>query len=225
MMIPFEAPTLVVFTRAPILGTVKTRLAESIGAATALAVHRSCLARAVALASADPQWVGCLAVAPDTAAPGPDGEPPSWAGGLPSFPQGDGDLGERMMRMLTRASGSAPVVLMGSDIPGAAPKHIARAFAALRDDRLVFGPSEDGGFWLVGAAVPPPPDLFADVRWSTAHALSDVTARLPQDGWRTVDTLWDVDEPADYARYLAMAAPDTTIGDLKPPPEPSAATD
>lgn len=224
-MTPFADSTLVIFTRAPVLGTVKTRLARSIGDAAALALHKSCLARAVALAAGEPRWAGCLAVAPDTAVAGPDGESPTWAGGLPVFPQGEGDLGARMMRVLTRATPTAPVVLMGSDIPAATPEHISRAFASLRDAKLAFGPSEDGGFWLVGASAPPSPDLFSDIRWSSVHALSDVTVRLARDAWRAVDTLWDVDEPDDLSRYLAMAELSTVIDDFRAPPMASVGTE
>src|ERR671932_477084 len=78
------------------------------------------------------------------------------------------DLGARMERPL-RELPPGPVAIVGSDIPGIEPKHVAAAFRRLaaRDD-FVFGPAPDGGFWLVGARRRRPPRGFPGVRWSTA---------------------------------------------------------
>src|SRR5438270_756285 len=85
----------------------------------------------------------------------------------PRFHQGGGDLGARMRRALA-ACPPGPVVLVGSDIPALAPAHIAEAFGLLGHCELVFGPTGDGGFWLVGARRSPRlPPLFGPVRWST----------------------------------------------------------
>ena len=88
-------------------------------------------------------------------------------------------------------------MLVGSDIPAMRPRHIARAFALLGRHDLVFGPASDGGFWLVGArrSRPLPRSLFAEVRWSTRHALADTLATIPA-GYTTgiADTLDDVDD-------------------------------
>lgn len=94
---------------------------------------------------------------------------------------------------------SSPVCLIGADIPGITRAHIARAFAALGGHDAVFGPADDGGYWLVGAKHPArlPHGLFGNVRWSTEHALADTLRTLP--GWRIAltDTLRDVDTGAD----------------------------
>jgi len=189
--------TLFIMAKAPILGTVKTRLAAEIGEAAALTFHRETLFRVARLLAADPRWRTRLLVTPDETADD-DG---FWPAGIPRDRQGDGDLGSRMLRPLLTAAPGAPVVLIGSDIPGVTPDHIDRAIAALDAAPLVFGPSEDGGFWLVGAAVPPAPDLFAGVRWSTSDALSDITRSLDPKTWDAVDTLTDVDTASDLARW------------------------
>ena len=60
-------------------------------------------------------------------------------------------------------------------------RHIAAAFRLLGRHDLVFGPAEDGGFWLVGARRRPRlPPLFGQVRWSSPHALADTLADLPR---------------------------------------------
>ncbi|NJM33484.1 MAG: DUF2064 domain-containing protein, partial [Rhodomicrobium sp.] len=105
----------------------------------------------------------------------------------------------RMERLL-RGQGHVPVVLIGSDIPGVAPAHIAAAFAKLGGCDAVFGPAEDGGFWLVGLKPRPRLEaLFGDVRWSTEHALADTLTRLDVRKIGFAARLSDVDDARDYA--------------------------
>lgn len=178
------APILVLFTRAPRWGTVKRRLAARVGDAAALRFHRAQVER-LGRTLRDPRWRLVLAVTPDSAR-GP------WTGGHPVIGQGRGDLGARMARCLQKG----PVVLIGSDIPGITRAHIARAFALLRGADVVFGPAEDGGFWLVGVAGRRAvPDLFAGARWSTADTLDTCRTPLLAHGYRLAqaETLADVD--------------------------------
>lgn len=115
--------------------------------------------------------------------------------------QGKGDLGARMSRVIAAAP-TGPVVLIGSDIPAIARSHIADAFRLLGRHDVVFGPAGDGGFWLVGARRRPRlPSLFAEVRWSTRHALADTLASLPRGiSVGFVASLEDVDDGAAYRR-------------------------
>jgi hypothetical protein len=97
-----------------------------------------------------------------------------------------------------------PVVLVGGDIPALTARHVATAFHQLGDHDLVFGPAEDGGFWLVGARRSPRlPPLFDKVRWSSPHALADTLAELPRRvkvGF--VDRLEDIDDGEAYRRLM-----------------------
>jgi len=110
-------------------------------------------------------------------------------------------LGIRMRRALS-ASPRGPVVLVGGDIPALAARHVAAAFHLLGQHALVFGPAEDGGFWLVGARCGPRlPSLFERVRWSGPFALADTLARLPRRvSVGFVDRLEDVDDGEAYRR-------------------------
>jgi len=86
----------------------------------------------------------------------------------------------------------------GSDIPGIRRHHIARGFAALGAHDAVLGPSEDGGYWLVGIkSWRAPAKLFEGVRWSTEHALADTERGLAGLRIARVDTLRDVDTVDD----------------------------
>ena len=117
------------------------------------------------------------------------------------MPQGGGDLGRRMRRVIAAAP-PGPVVLVGSDIPALEARHVAAAFRLLGACDLVFGPAMDGGFWLVGARRRPRlPFLFGRVRWSGPHALADTLAGLPRGlAIGFVESLEDVDDGDAYRR-------------------------
>src|SRR6185369_1784929 len=80
-----------------------------------------------------------------------------------------------------RALPPGPVIVIGTDIPGLTPDHVAVAFRRLASAEFVIGPATDGGYWLFGARRRPlPRGVFAGVRWSTADALVDTLRSLPQ---------------------------------------------
>ncbi|WP_371225277.1 TIGR04282 family arsenosugar biosynthesis glycosyltransferase [Roseovarius sp. 2305UL8-3] len=186
-------PQLVVMLKLPRPGRVKTRLGRDIGMVGAAWWFRHQVARVLRRLE-DPRWDLILAVAPDH-----EGMAARiWPAHLPRIPQGPGDLGDRMARVMrTRPPG--PVCIIGGDIPGVDRPYIARAFARLGDHDAVFGPAPDGGYWLVGlkrvGAVPS--GLFKNVRWSSDHALSDSMATLRDSRIALIDTLQDVDTAAD----------------------------
>ena len=185
----------ILFARAPRLGAVKRRLARGIGAAAALRFYRAQLARTLRLAR-DPRWRLELAVTPDHGAA-------RWPRGVHRVGQGRGDLGVRMGRALGR---HRRAVLVGSDIPGLARADIAAAFRALGRAQAVFGPAEDGGYWLVGLGPRRPARLFAEVRWSTEHALGDTLANFAGRRIALLRTLRDVDTAEDLAAIRQGAA-------------------
>ncbi|WP_149539189.1 TIGR04282 family arsenosugar biosynthesis glycosyltransferase [Siccirubricoccus phaeus] len=169
-----KGDTLILFARAPRLGQVKRRLAAGIGTLAALRFHRARLAALIRTLGRDRRWHTALAVTPDHAR-GP------WAGRLPRHPQGRGDLGARMQRALFRPlARRRRALLIGTDIPGIAAADIAAGFRALGRAPAVFGPAEDGGYWLVGFGPRCPARPFAGVRWSTPQALADTLRNCPR---------------------------------------------
>ncbi len=190
-----------IFARAPRIGAVKRRLARDVGEYAAWRYYRSETARLIAELRRLRGVELCLAVTPDPFARRGRFWPPE----VPRIPQGPGDLGARMARVV-RAAPRRPVVIVGSDVPGLAARHVAAAFAALETHDAVVGPARDGGYWLVGFSRRPAPPgrwrppLFRDVRWSGPHALRDTLATFPAS-WRvrTLETLRDVDTGADLA--------------------------
>ncbi|MEQ9144142.1 MAG: TIGR04282 family arsenosugar biosynthesis glycosyltransferase [Parvibaculaceae bacterium] len=192
-----RASWLVVMSKAPRLGTVKTRLAKDIGAGAALRFYRSNTVNLLRRVSDDPRWETVIAVAPDAAV----GDTGFWPEELPRVPQGGGDLGERMDSVM-HSMPPGPVVLIGCDIPGVTRAHIAKAFHALGSHDAVFGPAEDGGYWLVGLKrFPRVPAIFGNVRWSSEHALRDTLANLEGASVAFLETLTDIDTGADLERW------------------------
>ena len=188
---------LVIMARLPVMGRVKTRLAREVGAVEATRFYRHTLRTVVCRLGRDPRWRTVLAVSPD-AAIGARG----WPAGAARMPQGRGDLGRRMQR-LVEAPPPGRVLVVGTDIPGIRPAHIAGAFRLLGSHDAVLAPAGDGGYWLVGLRrVPPTTCPFTGVRWSSPHALADTCANLAAAGARVgmAALLHDVDTSADLRR-------------------------
>ncbi len=181
--------TLVIMVKEPLPGRVKTRLGRDLGMTAAAWWFRH-QTRALIRRVQDPRWQVVLAVAPDQAGLSSR----VWPAHLPRWPQGRGDLGDRMGRML-RAAPPGPVCVIGADIPGVTAARVADAFRALGSHDAVFGPAEDGGYWLVGLCrgAQAHPDMFAGVRWSGEHALADSLRCLRGRRVALVDRLRDVD--------------------------------
>ncbi|MFD1160717.1 TIGR04282 family arsenosugar biosynthesis glycosyltransferase [Roseovarius aestuarii] len=185
-------PTLVVMLKEPCPGRVKTRLGGDIGMVDAAWWFRHQVRRLLREVE-DPRWQLVLAVAPDRAGM----VSRVWPAHLLRVPQGPGDLGARMGRLMRRLP-PGPVCIVGGDIPGIRKIHIARAFRSLGQHEAVFGPAPDGGYWLVGLKrVQVPATLFRDVRWSSERALEDSIASLGDARVALVDKLRDVDTAAD----------------------------
>jgi len=179
------------FAKAPTRG--KTRLAASLG---------DDRARALACAFLEDSW------SPLAAEPGAivawDGEA-SEAPCEPSrvWPQGEGDLGARLTRIVRRALAIEPwIVVIGSDSPGLPRRLLEDAVQRLRTDAcdLVLGPAEDGGFYLLGCRTLPNLD---DIPWSTERTLEITLERAMGLRVALLDRWFDVDVVEDLRRLKA----------------------
>jgi len=190
---------LVVMARAPRLGRVKRRLAADVGAVAAWRFYRLNAGRLLRRVAGDPRWDTWLAVTPDAARHAPRS---LWPGPAQLIGQGRGGLGARMGRLLKNLP-PGPAVIVGTDTPTLGAEQVALAFAKLGNADWVFGPAEDGGYWLIGARRRPTLRLpFAGVRWSTHHALADTLANLRGERLAFLEVLRDVDEGADLAEAV-----------------------
>jgi rSAM/selenodomain-associated transferase 1 len=184
---------LVVMAKEPVAGAVKTRLARGLGVAAATRFARHASAALLQRLAPDPRWQTILAVTPDVAVGNR-----CWPRGIVRVRQGHGDLGCRMQRIMEMLP-PGPVAIIGTDVPNITPALIARAFQRLGSDHAVFGRALDGGYWLVGMRRRPRVlQAFANVRWSSEHALLDTLARLSHVAVAFVATLPDVDDAKSF---------------------------
>ncbi len=188
----------IVFGRYPVPGKVKTRLIPALGPAGAAEIQRRLTENTL------------TALRPLMDRSGTDAElcmegtdrkrVRRWLGpGVPYFPQEGRDLGDRMRGAFSRAflEGYRRVVLVGTDIPGIANRHLAQALDALRHHPLVLGPSTDGGFWLIG--LNRPVELFHGIDWGTPRVLDQTLKAARARGLSAyrLGPLTDVDRPSD----------------------------
>jgi rSAM/selenodomain-associated transferase 1 len=188
-----------VFVRAPVRGTVKTRLAASLGADAALRIYRRLaehtLREAAALADD-----GVRVRVHHTPADAGDAVR-GWLGAGPVYlPQAEGDLGARMQDAFARAfaAGAERVVIVGSDLPALSAALLRRAFHLLDVHPAVIGPARDGGYYLLGLARPVT-GIFEGIAWSTPDVLAATLDRFRAAGIEPLmlETLADVDEAGD----------------------------
>ncbi len=185
--------------RLPQVGVGKRRLARDVGDIAAWRFYRNTLKALLRRLGRDRRWRVCLAITPDQAVFKVAGIPRE----VSVVPQGRGDLGQRMGRFLRRLP-RGPVVVIGSDIPGIEPEHLAQAFRLLGRKSWVFGPAADGGYWLIGAARRPclrTPLPFDQVRWSSAQTLQDTLSGLRGASYGLLEQLDDIDSGADLDLY------------------------
>ncbi len=186
-----------IFARTPVAGQVKTRLIPALGAAGAAALYLRLLRRTVAAARAAAPGAVELWCTPDCAHP----RIADFAD-LPCREQAGADLGARMAHALADGLQRARrVVLVGSDCPGLDAAGLRVALAALAGHEVVLGPAEDGGYVLVGLRRPA--DIFTGIDWGSERVLAQTRQRLRAQGlrWHELPVLWDLDRPADLARY------------------------
>ncbi len=193
---------IVVLAKAPVAGMVKTRLAPRLGAEGAARLHEDLVQRTLRTALG-------AAVGPVELCAAPSLQHPFFATCerqhcIALSEQGEGDLGERMARVIERVTQSGMrVVLVGADCPALDAAYLRGAVQALDRCDVVFGPAEDGGYVLV-AARRLVPEMFRGPHWGTETVLSETRSRLREAGvaWRELATLWDLDRPGDYDRWI-----------------------
>ena len=203
-----EAAVLLQFAKWPEPGSVKTRLAATLGAEKALAAHVRLTHHVLAnlLASGLPLefwWDHRSTLIPAAAVPLMkllDHRR------LPQRIQRGNDLGERMTGALTDSLESyEKAIIVGSDCPEVDAAYLDEALDALESRDLVLGPSADGGYVLIGARKTVA-GMLDGVDWGTSRVLAQTCRRLDRAGlsWYSLRPSWDVDELQDWHRFRAL---------------------
>jgi rSAM/selenodomain-associated transferase 1 len=197
----YPASRLLVFTRAPLAGQVKTRLIPQLGAQGAADFHARLIHRCL-------ETVTRAALCPVELWCSPSrGEPFFQAcrerHAMELHDQALGDLGERMHAALSSALGRAEsAVLIGTDIPSLDAADLDAALQALQQGRdAVVGPARDGGYYLIGLKHANR-RLFDQMPWGTPAVFQETATRLRQFGmdWLRLREHGDVDTPEDFRR-------------------------
>ena len=198
---------LAIFAKAPIAGQVKTRLCPPLTYEQAAELFRCFLLDTVERMCSLKTVQVFLAITPADSEslfremiPFP----------VQYLPQRGNSLGEREINMLADMldAGFSRAVIIGSDIPTLPVAHIQEAFTHLEDVHCdaVFGPSSDGGYYLVGAREVHRP-LFENIAWSTSQVLEQTLgqARLHQLSVELVPSWYDVDTVEDLQQLVINA--------------------
>jgi rSAM/selenodomain-associated transferase 1 len=196
-----EPVALAILAKAPVAGSVKTRLIPALGADGAAALHARLSARTVETACA--AAIGPVTVWTTPAAPHACFTALASRHPIALAAQPDGDLGARMLAACKAAAAAA--IVIGTDCPVLTTAHLREAADVLREgSNVVVIPAEDGGYVLIGSRRPQP-GLFAGITWSSETVMAETRRRLVRDGltWRELAPLWDVDRPEDLARLRA----------------------
>ena len=210
LVVNFMRPVCIVMVKRPRAGAVKTRLVPPLTGEQAASLA-ACFARDTVsgLRRVVPEIVVAYAPADGRAALetlfASDDEPPSAPGELLWLEQRGADLGARLDAAAAHAfdAGGGPVVIVGADSPTLPPSYVERAVGSLAagEADIALGPTEDGGYYLVGLRAPRR-GLFQNVAWSTPAAYRQTADNAARLGLRALELprWYDVDTRADLLR-------------------------
>lgn len=206
---------LLVFAKAPRVGLVKSRLADSIGQEPACRAYERLLA-VLAHNLTTLQNVTVYHSPPDGVADLRSYFPRHWH----YSPQAGDDLGARLTHAVTEAftAGSTRVCVIGSDCPYLNSEDITAAWTSLDDHDVALGPATDGGYWLI-ALNKAEPRLFESINWSSNVVLQQTLARARELNLRIslLRELSDVDTASDWIAFTQSSA--AHFGTVGSPPE------
>lgn len=185
---------LIVFVKNIILGKVKTRLAKTIGDLGAFAIYTELFAiteKASQKVSSDRHIYFSDVIIPS-----------KWENDAKFVQEGE-NLGEKMKNAFQQGfdKGYENIVLIGSDLPNISKDIIESGFKSLQNNDVVFGPAEDGGYYLVGLSKMNA-TIFDDKPWSQSTLL-DVTLQQLSEQNSSVDLLTSLNDIDTFEDLIA----------------------
>lgn len=178
---------LIVFVKNIKLGKVKTRLAKTIGNEGAFQVYKHLVAiteNATNQVFSNKRIYFSDVIIEE-----------KWRD-TPKFVQKGLDLGEKMKNSFKKGfdDGFENIILIGSDLPDISSKIIQQGFNKLEQNEVVFGPAEDGGYYLVGMRNPHL-SIFKNKQWSTESLLKNTLSELKDNdiSYSLLQSLNDID--------------------------------
>ncbi len=190
---------LIIFTRYPEPGKVKTRLLTELTAEKATTIHKNLTESTLIWARSFSQKNSdCVEI---RYVGGDERQMMGWLGQEFDYVhQGHGDLGRRMSRAFAQnfQKGIKYAILVGTDAPQLTAFHARLAFDSLRGYDVVLVPAEDGGYCLIGLRRMMP-TLFDSISWGTHTVFEETLKRAKNQGLsvKVLEPLHDVDLPED----------------------------
>lgn len=207
---------LLVFSKAPVPGQVKTRLIPLLGAGGAAALYAGLLDATLEKATGAGLCPVELWCTPDTRHAHFERARAQYDLRLRQQPAGD--LGRRMSRALfTVLQEARHAVLIGADCPGLTAGDVDAALGALAEGvDVVLGPATDGGYYLVGVSAHHP-YLFEDIAWGSARVRAATLDRCRRHHlhWTCLVEHADVDTPGDLPAGYTEKLPDRALAAVK----------
>ncbi len=194
---------IILFTRYPVVGEVKTRLIPELGKEQAFDLHVKMTEFLLeqALKTNIPVQIHYQG--------GTKEQMQSWLGQAHDYVEQVGDdLGEKMEKAFCQAfsDGKKQVVLMGSDCPNNRTSNILTAFNLLEYHDCVFGPANDGGYYLIGLTNHKP-ELFQNINWGTEKVLAQTINKIDKCAkgkYALIEKLTDVDYAIDIPPKISV---------------------
>ena len=161
---------LIIMAKEPRVGSTKTRLCPPLTFEEAAKLYEALLLDTIEMASTLDDIDLAIAVTPPNAMPYFEQASPE---GTILVPVDCEDIGQCLSKVLTHLlrMGYGKAMALNSDGPSLPGEYIRQAVTRLDDHDLVFGPSEDGGYYLVGLKEIYD-QVFTDIEWSTSRVLS-----------------------------------------------------
>lgn len=183
---------LIIFTKNPVKGKVKTRLAKDLGDDNALKVYKLLLAHSYKVTSG-------LPVAKHVYYSKKIASDDQWSNGdFEKRLQKGEDLGEKMKNAFTEGfeEGFKRIVLIGTDLYELETEDIQNAFAYLKKHDYVMGPASDGGYYLIGMNSLNS-EIFKNKEWGASSVFRETLKNMEGFRTRLLRTQNDIDELED----------------------------
>lgn len=195
----------ILFSKYPEKGTVKTRLAKETSDDVALCVHNYCLRKLVSKHRDQSDYDFYIHTNTHAKKLG------QMFSVSTDYAEGN-TIGDWLNHAMHKYSEYKHIIFIGVDVPNIDSKIISQVLDLLKTKDIVVGPTYDGGFYLFGCSVKK--DYFEGVRWSSEHTLADVLENVRKHGStykllefrRDIDTLNDIKEyPKLYEKLKELS--------------------
>lgn len=190
---------LLIFTRNPELGKVKTRLAKDVGDQTALDIYKFLLDHTVSITEK-------LPVTKQVYYSDAIHEVDIWDASIYEKKLQVGhDLGDRMLHAFQEGfkNGYTNIIIIGSDMYDITSEELMEGFRELDNNDFVVGPAEDGGYYLLGMRILKP-SIFVNKEWGTQTVLKDTLQDLRNENPAMLEVKNDVDYYSDIKEHKAF---------------------